>query len=176
MKDWLEKIKGLFGKKDEEELITTVNTKYEVNLVPEIKLQMIKAQKIRNLVLFVCIVVSAAAIGSVLVLFGIKSGQDIAMANQDGKLKVLSEKMTGYSELGDLVAIQGQLTALSDIAENKKILSRVFGALDVMLPDGEDVVQLSELRVNLEEGMLNMEGRADARIDPLIDYRVLESC
>ncbi len=175
MKGWLEKNKGLFGKKDEEELITTVNTKYEVNLVPEIKLQMIKAQKIRNLVLFVCIVVSAAAIGSVLVLFGIKSGQDIAMANQDGRLKVLSEKMTGYSELGDLVAIQGQLTALSDIAENKKILSRVFGALDVMLPDGEDVVQLSELRVNLEEGTLNMEGRADARIDPLIDYRVLES-
>ncbi len=175
MQDLIEKIKGLFGKKESEELITTVNTKYEINLVPEVKLQMIKAQKIRNLVLFVCIVVSVAAIGSVLVLFGIKSGQDIAMANQDGKLKVLSEKLTGYGELDDLVAIQGQLTALSDIAENKKVLSRVFGALDVMLPEGEDIVQLSELRVNLEESTLNMEGRADARIDPLIDYRVLES-
>lgn len=58
---------------------TTVNTTYEINLVPEVKHQMIKAQKLRNLVLFICIVVSAASLGVVAVLFSIKSGQDIAM-------------------------------------------------------------------------------------------------
>lgn len=156
-------------------LVTTVATKYEINLVPEVKAQMIRAQKIRNLVLYICIVVSVASISVVLVLFGIKSGQDIAMANQDSRLAAMSAKLLGYDELGDLVTIQAQLDKLSDISENKTVLSRVFGALGVMLPTGDDVVQLSDLRVDLETGTLRMEGQADARVAPLIDYRVLES-
>lgn len=157
------------------ELVTTVATTYEINLVPEIKAQMIRAQKIRNLVLFICIVVSVASVGVVLVLFGIKSGQDIAMSNQDKKLNTMSAKLNGFDELGDLVTLQTQLRLLEEIGDNKTVPSRVFGALGVMLPKGEDVVQLSDLRIDLEKYTLRLEGQADARVAPLIDYRVLES-
>ncbi len=176
---WVEKLKAkITGKsdaKEEPKLITTVNTAYEINLVPEVKAQMIKTQKVRNIVLFACIVVSAISVGAVIILFGVKSGQDIAMSNQDKKLETMSAKLLGYDELDDLVAIQGQLAGLSDIANNKKILSRTFAALGVMMPEGEDSVQLSELRVNLDEDSLTLDGQADARVSPLIDYRVLES-
>ena len=181
----MDKIKGFFaelsakitGKKKDEgpQLITTVGKTYEINLVPAVKAQMIKALKLRNLVLFICIVVSASAVGVVLVLFGIKGGQDIAIANQDGKLATMSAKLLGYEELGDLVTLQSQLDKLAGISENKTVLSRVFGALGVMLPSGDDSVQLSELRVDLSTNTLRMEGQADARVAPLIDYRVLES-
>ena len=181
----MEKIKSFFTdlmgtitgkkKKEEPQLVTTVGTTYEINLVPAVKAQMIKALKMRNLVLFICIIVSAASVGAVLILFGIKSGQDIAMANQDGKLETMSAKLLGYEELGDLVTIQSQLDRLSDISENKTVLSRVFGALGVMLPTGDDSVTLSELRVDLTTNTLRMDGQADARTNPLIDYRVLES-
>ena len=180
MKEWFDeivaKVKGLFNKKEKSgpELITTVSSTYEINLVPEVKMQMIQAQKIRNLVLFICIVVSVASVGAVLVLLGIKSGQDIAMASQDKKLETMSAKLMGYGELGDLVTIQGQLDRLSDIAGNKTVLSRVFGALGAMLPT-TDTVQMSELRVDLETYQIRMEAQADARTAPLIDYRVLES-
>lgn len=156
-------------------MVTTVAAQYEINLVPEVKMRMIKAQKTRNLVLFICIVVSAVSIGVVLILFGIKSGQDIAMSNQDKKLETMSEKLLGYDELGDLVTIQSQLSKLAEITGQKKVLSRVFGAMGVMLPQGEDVVQLSELRVDLDNNTVRMEAQADARVAPLIDYRVLES-
>lgn len=170
----VEKITG--GKKKKEPaLLTSVATQYEINLVPEVKAQMIRAQKMRNLVLFICIVVSVASVGVVLVLFGIKSGQDIAMSNQDKKLNLMSEKLTGYEELGDLVTIQGQLAKLEELTDNKTVLSRVFGAVGAMLPTGGDVVQLSELRVDLEANTLRLDAQADARVAPLIDYRVLES-
>lgn len=157
------------------QLITAVATEYEINLVPDIKAQMIRAQKIRNLVLFICIVVSAVSIGVVLVLFGIKSGQDIAMSNQDKKINTMSVKLNDFDELEDLVMIQKQLDKLSEIGEEKTVPSRVFGALGVMLPKGQDIVQLSELRLDLEKNTIRMEGQADAQVDPLIDYRVLES-
>ena len=189
MQEWLDnfvakvkalpkQIQGLFNKEaktQENALITTVNTNYEINLVPELKHQMIRALKMRNLVLFICIVVSVASVGVVLVLFGIKSGQDIAMANQDGKLETMSAKVMGYEELGDLVTIQAQLKKLQEVSDHKTMLSRVFGAMGAMLPTGGDQVQLSELRVDLTQNTIRMEAQADAKVAPLIDYRVLES-
>lgn len=193
MNEFLEKLKGdlkeiwtraklsyakFVGRKvsaDGSIMAKSTDTGYEINLVPEVKAQMIRAQKIRNLVLFICIVVSSAAIGSVVVLFGIKSGQDIAMASQDRRLKDMSDKMNSYGELSELITIQGQLEKIKEIIDQKTVLSRVFGALGVMLPTGDDDVKLSELRVNLETNTISMEGQADALVDPLIDYRVLEA-
>lgn len=157
-------------------LITaTVKTNYEINLVPQVKAEMIKAQKMRNIVLFICILVSSIAIGGVVILFGIKSGQDIAMASQDGRLKEMSQKLNGYNELNNLITIQGQLEGVDEIISHKTVVSRIFGALGVMLPQGADSVVLSELSVNLETNVVRMDGQADAHYDPLIDYRVLES-
>lgn len=178
MQEWIDKIKKLITGKsadDKPVLLTSVATDYEVNLVPDVKIQMIKALKMRNLVLFICIVVAAASIGVVLILFSIKSGQDIMMASQDKRLDAMSIKLNDYEELDDLVTIQRQLDMISQLSGDKPVLSRVFGALDVVLPQGNDVVQLSELRVNLEDNTLRFEGQADARTAPLIDYRVLEA-
>ncbi len=154
---------------------SVIKTNYEINLVPEVKVQMIKAQKMRNLVLFICILVSSVSVGAVVILLGIKSGQDIAMATQDVRLKEMSEKVNAYDELDNLITIQSQLTGISDIIGQKKNLVRVFGALGAMLPQGADSVQLSELNVDMSSGRLRLEGQADARTEPLIDYRVLES-
>ncbi len=178
MKEWFNSlIAKITGKNAEQKdnLITTVATVYEINLVPEVKAQMIRAQKMRNLVLYICIMVSVISVSVVLVLFGIKSGQDIAIGSQDKRLGEMSAKLMGYEELGDLVTIQNQLSRLGAIAENKTVLSRVFGALGIMISQGDDYVKLSELRVDLENNNLRMEGQTDARVAPLIDYRVLEA-
>lgn len=183
MQDFLDKLKASFdefkkslgGKNKTPAVATTTNEKYELNLVPEVKLKMIKAQKLRNLVLFGCIVVSAVAIGVVAILFSIKSGQDITMAVQDGKLEKMSEKLASFTELDELVTLQGQLDKISDVTARRKMLSRVFGAVKAMMPQGGDSVKLSELRVDMTENQLKMEAQADALTEPLIDYRVLEA-
>lgn len=161
--------------KDGSVVSSSISTTYEINLVPEVKAQMIKAQRMRNMVLFICIVVSSVAVGAVVILFGIKSGQDIAMSNQDGRLELMSSKLNEYTELDDIVTIQAQLQGISNILGQKTILSRVFGAMGAMLPQGDDDVTLSQLRADMATGIVTMEGQADARTAPLIDYRVLES-
>ena len=148
---------------------------YEINLVPAVKTPLIRTQKIRTHVLFACIVISCIALGVVLVLFSIKSGQDIAMSRQDKRLESLSEKLNSYSELGGLLTIQNQLSRYDEIINNRQMISRAFGAIDVMLPQVGGIVQLSELRVNLETNSLIMDGQTDALAEPLIDYRVLEA-
>lgn len=148
---------------------------FEINLVPSIKNDMIKSLKIRNLVIFICIVIAAASAGVVVLLASITGGQQVALASKDKTIKTMSGKLGDYSGLEEFLTIQGQLKGLTKIGENKKVLSRVFNILGVLLPEGEDRIWISELNVNLEESALTFEGQADAGKPPLIDYRVLES-
>lgn len=161
--------------KDPKAASTESGTTYEINLVPAVKYQLIKAQKVRNRVLFSCIVISCTALGVILVLFSIKSGQDIAMSSQDRRLEKLSEKLNSYSELDSLLTIQNQLDRYNKIIENRRAIPRIFGAVGVMLPQIGGTVQLSELRVDVDTNIVTMEGQADANTEPLIDYRVLEA-
>lgn len=179
----MEKIKEFFtfrkiGEKNEKakpELMTTSTGKYEISLVPEVKLEMIRMQKVRNLVLSASIIVVVASIGVVAILGSVKAGQDITMSNQDNDLKRLSSQLTGDAQLTNVLTIQDQLNKISDIEDNKKVLSRVFSLLSVLLPTGEDKISLSELNINLDETTLSFEAQADAGREPMIDYRVLES-
>ncbi len=148
---------------------------FEINLVPSVKNEMIKAMKIRNLVIFVCIMVVAASAGIVVLLAGIAGAQQVAISGQDNRIKTMSTKINNYDGMEEFLTIQGQLDGLSKIGAKKKVLSRIFNVLGVLLPKGEDKISLSELNVNLEESTLMFEGQADAGKEPLIDYRVLES-
>lgn len=153
---------------------------FEINLVPDVKMKMIRLQKIRNLVFFVCIVIVSTVFGLTLVLGGIKGAQDIAMGGQDSKLKLMSEKILNYGELSEFLTIQDQLDKLNKIDENKKVLSRVFMVLSGILPSNDskqtqDSISLSDLNVDLANSSISFDAQADAKMEPLFDYRVLES-
>lgn len=157
----------LFGKKKK--------FKREINLVPDIKAEMIKALKMRNLILFVCIVVIASSVGGVLILSGIAGGQRIAINGQENKMKLMSKKMSELNGLSDILTIQDQLKYIKETNDKKKMLSRVFDVLSVLLYQGKDKVSLSELNVDLATSTLSFDAQADAGEPPYIDYRVIEA-
>ena len=165
----------LSGNNKDNTMMTGQTGKYEVNLVPDVKLEMIKLQKIRNLVFFICIVVSIASVSALAVFGGIKGTQDLLISGQEGHIKNLSDKVTSYKELPDFLTIQDQLKKLSEINKKRPVLSRVFPILKNLFPTGADTITMSELNVNLETSTLNFDAQANAGEDPKIDYRVLES-
>ena len=150
---------------------------FEINLVPDVKAEMIKAQKKRNVVFFASAVVSVIAAGLVILLMGVKFGQDIKQKDQDDRLKLMSETIDKYDGLGELLTVQKQLSDLKTISENKKLLSRVFTVLYSLLEqENDDEVRISSLDVNMLESDLSFDGQADAGPSTDgIDYRVLES-
>ncbi len=148
---------------------------YEINLVPDVKGEMIRAQKTRNLVLFICIIASIIAAAVVLIFMGIKTGQEIAIKNQDTQMSLMSQKLEEYDGLDEILTIQYQLEQLDAIAQNKTMLSRVFNVFSVLLPTGADEITLSELNINVTDGTLSFDAQANAGEEPYIDYRVLEA-
>ena len=163
------------GQKNDEKMMTGQVGKYEVNLVPDIKMEMIKFQKIRNVVFFICLVVSIVSISTVIFFGGIKGTQDLLISGQEKHIKNLSDKITNYKELPDFLTIQDQLKKLSEIDKKRPVLSRVFPILKNLFPTGADTITMSELNVNLETSSMTFDAQANAGEDPKIDYRVLES-
>ncbi|MBQ3294468.1 hypothetical protein IJG98_01955 [Candidatus Saccharibacteria bacterium] len=150
---------------------------FEINLVPDVKAEMIQAQKKRNVVFFAAAVVSAIAAGLVVLLMGVKFGQDLKLKTQDDKLELMSNTIEKYDGLDELLTVQKQLSDLQTISENKKMLSRVFTVLHSLLEqENDDEVKISSLDVNMLTSDLTFDGQADAgATTDGIDYRVLES-
>lgn len=149
---------------------------YEINLVPDVKAEMIHAQKIRNVVFFASFVVSAMAIAIVVLLVMFKLGQDITLATQDKRLELMSKKLEEYDGLDEVLTVQSQLQNLEVIRDNKKMASRVFAILSSMLPKGADSVTVSSLTIDFESSLMSIDGQANAGAGTDgIDYRVLES-
>ena len=149
----------------------------EINLVPDIKGEMIKALKLRNFIFFLCIVVASASIGVTLVAGLIAGGQQAAVDGKKATIETLSSKLNSYSELSDFLTIKDQLGGLSSLNSNKKVLSRTFNILSALIPVGADTITISELNVDLSENnpTFMFDAQANAGKEPFIDYNVLDS-
>ena len=150
---------------------------HEINLVPDIKGEMIKALKMRNFIFFLCIVVASASVGVTLFFGAIAGGQQAAVDGKKSMIDKLSSKLNSYSDLNDFLTIKDQVNDLSTIASNKKVLSRTFNILSALIPTGADTITISELGVNLseEQPTFTFDAQANAGKEPFIDYNVLES-
>ena len=154
-------------------------THREINLVPSVKSEMIKTLKIRNLIFFLCIVVASASVGVTFLFGAVVGGQQLAINGKNDTIKALSSKLTDYEELDSFLTVKDQLGNIATLTSNKKVISRTFNILAAMIPntEGGDSIEISELNVNLSEGVptFSFEAQADAHTAPFFDYRVLDA-
>ena len=149
----------------------------EINLVPDVKGEMIKALKIRNYTFFISIVVAIASVAVVAIFFVISTSQQAVVNGKKTTLDNLSAKIANYEDLSKYLTVKDQLGNLTAIANNKKLLSRTFGVLSALLPTNGDTITISELNINLSstEPTISFDAQANANQPPYIDYNVLDS-
>ena len=171
------KVSELFGKISQKASKSRRKTHREINLVPDIKAEMIKTLKLRNFIFFLCIVVAIGSIGATVLTGLIMGGQQIALTSKQATIDNLSNKLNSYSDLNDFLTIKDQLDDISTLTENKQVLSRTFNILSALLPTGADTITISEINVKLSdnEPTFTFDAQANAGTEPYIDYNVLDS-
>ena len=147
---------------------------YEISLVPDVKGEMIKQQKIRNLIFMICVIVAGSCAAVILILVSIMTGQSIKIASQDTEISCRSTGLTTdggtcdgskygtgimrFENVSELLTIQDQMRNINLLNERKMKLSRIFAYLDVLLPMGDDKILIDELNLSLEKGTIYFEG------------------
>jgi len=133
----------------------------EINLIPDVKQELIQAQRVRAVVISSSIVTGIIALAVVALLavyvFGV---QNVRQALADEGIKTGSAEMSKIEDLSKVLTIQNQLSKISAINEQKKITSRTYTVLQAVVPTGNDAVQISNLSVDTETNEFRIEGQA----------------
>lgn len=133
----------------------------EINLVPDVKQELITAQRIRATVITGAILVGLISIVIVALLafyiFAIQGARGILA---DNAIKSGNDKLIANKDLTKTLTIQNQLTKIDSLNDNKKIDSRIFDMLNVIIPPAPNIVKISDLTINADTSLITINGQA----------------
>lgn len=132
----------------------------EINLLPNVKRELLKTRAMRNRVISISFLVGGASIAAVVVLALILGSQIAAEAVQSGVIKDRNDKLMAVEDLNKVVTIQNQLTKINEQHSGKKINSRVFDVVTAVNPVAPNNVSFSDIKVNPESKTITLEGSA----------------
>ena len=154
---------------------------YEISLVPDVKFELLRKQKMRNFIIFICLIVVAACAAVIVILLVTIGVQNVHLADQDNEIAcrydagLLPDKKTTaknchsggnnfgtpvmkYQNVNELLTIQSQISTINKLNTNKSKLSRIFGILDVLLIDTDgEKVEISEVSVNADTSTIRFD-------------------
>lgn len=132
----------------------------EINLVPDVKQELIKARTIRSAVVSGAIITTIIAAAIVVILsiyvFGVQTVRNV-VADED--IKKGSSQLSSVEDLSKILTIQNQLTKINALNDQKKIDSRVFTMLLAIIPPAPNQVQVSTLDINAATSTITLEGQ-----------------
>lgn len=133
----------------------------EINLVPDVKQELIKAQRIRSAVVTISILVGVISVAVVTLLaIYIFAVQTVRGSITDNAIKQGSNELASVEDLSKVLTIQNQLTKISDLNSSKNIYSRIFGLLSSIIPPSPNDVQISNLKIDSTSELITIEGQA----------------
>ena len=132
----------------------------EINLLPDVKRELLKTRAMRNRVISISFLVGGASIAAVVVLALILGSQIAAEAVQSGVIKDRNDKLMAVEDLNKVVTIQHQLTKINEQHSGKKINSRIFDVVTAVNPVAPNNVSFSDIKVNPGSKTITLEGSA----------------
>lgn len=133
----------------------------EINLVPDIKQELLRAQSIRAKVIAGSIFIGVASIAVVaLLVIYVFTVQTIRSSLADASIKQGSDKLMAVTDLTKTLTIQNQLTKISDLNSSKNINSRIFDLLNAVIPPVPNNILVSNLAVDSSSGLITIDGQA----------------
>ena len=131
----------------------------EINLLPDVKRELLKAQRARATVISASIITSIIAVGLVVVLvlyiYGVQTARGYLL---DQDITRESDKLSKVEDLSKILTIQNQLTKISEHNGQKNIDSRLFNVLSAVIPPSPNEVFISRVVVDSSLKSVRLEG------------------
>jgi len=134
----------------------------QFNLLPDIKLEYIKAQRTKRSVIMLSTIVAGSALGLFVLMFmvvNVAQKQHLSHLQEDidKDKKVLQSKQN----LSEILTIQNQLNSLPGLHSDKPVATRTYSYIQQVTPK---TVNISSLAVNFAEQTIKISGSADSLV------------
>lgn len=141
----------------------------QFNLLPDIKLEYIKAKRMKRSVILISSIVGGSAFAIFVLLFMVvnvvqKQHLSNLQTDVDNGKKTLQEKQN----LSEILTIQNQLNSLPALHQEKPVASRIYSYIQQVTPQK---ISISTLTVNFAEQTMKIEGGTDtlATVNTFVD-------
>lgn len=137
----------------------------QINLVPEVKLNLIKAQRHRRLIISGVTVAIVAAV-SITVLLGVYVFliQKIQIASGADNIDTQHAEFMKIEDIYESVTIANQIANIDTTHESKNMTSRIFDVLAVASSKGTDnSVSVTTIDVDTEQQIITITGQTDVK-------------
>lgn len=134
----------------------------QLNLLPDVKLQYIKAQKQRRLVFSVSILVAAISVGILAFLLGISGLQKKHLGDLNKDIGNYSSELKGEPNIQRILTVQNQLESLTQLHSNKPAASRLFDFLNQVTPA---TVNITDFKIDFKQDTATITGTSDSLAD-----------
>lgn len=133
----------------------------ELNLLPDVKKEFIKAQQTRNTVISGAILVCIIAVGVIgLLATTVYGAQKVLIDNLNKEIKSNHQKVANKQEINKYLAIQSQLANLDTAASERAVYARLFDYLPQLNPAAPFNVTLYDVMLDKTTTTITMSGSA----------------
>lgn len=132
----------------------------ELNLIPDVKREFIRAKQQQALVITVSVFVGIAAVGVIAVLGLLIGTQLVRDKLAQDAVNTRYAELQKVDGLSNMLTIQNQLAALSSQNSARTMDSRIFDVLDAINPPAPNNVSFSSVKLNPIDKTISLEGSA----------------
>lgn len=132
----------------------------QLNLLPDVKLEYIQAQRKKRLVIAIGAISSAASVAiMILLLLFVHVGQKQHLKALDNDINAAVDTLKQNPDLDKILTVQNQLASLPGLHNDKLISSRTFEYLQKVTPQKATI---SDVVLDFDTGVLNIKGSSDS--------------
>ena len=130
----------------------------QFNLLPDVKLEYIRARRNKRLTILIASAVAGASLAILIVLFLVVNVyQKDYLKELSDKIETDSNTLKQTEDINDILTVQSQLRSLPALHSGKPVASRLFGYIQDITP-GE--VSVAKMDINFETSTINISGAA----------------
>lgn len=130
----------------------------QFNLLPDVKQEYIRSQRLKRLMVSVSVVASAAALTVLVLAFtAVYVAQKKIISDLNDGIASSSRTLKSEPNIADILTVQSQLGSLDALNSQKPVASRIFGYLSQLTPTQTTI---SDMHVDFTQNTMTITGNA----------------
>lgn len=130
----------------------------QFNLLPEIKIQYLKARRQKHLVVLGSVITIVASVVILVVLISVVFAvQKKSIGDLNKDIQTTSSELKGTEDLNKMLTVQNQLRVLPGLHDAKPVATRIFGYMSKSTPPNASI---SRLNVDFPKQAMTISGAA----------------
>jgi Tfp pilus assembly protein PilN len=131
----------------------------QFNLLPNIKMEYIRARRQKQLVSFISFIVAATAVALMVLMFSyVQIAQKKHLSDLNKDIKKYNDEIKSIPDFDKVLTIQNQLKSIPSLLEARPVASRLFTYIGQFTPSN---ININKFKVDFDTNTMAISGTAD---------------